>query len=140
MATSVIAFPQSLRWNFEPSPISFGEDYLARLRGGDEETVKHFNNHFRRLLRLKFWSQFSREQGEELANDVMAAVWERISQGAPDLTNRLPAYILGVCSTLVNKQAPRPPAGIHNGRRVTREQLRAFFSRRHAKHYGDGRA
>ena len=84
MAANVIVFPQSSQRNCERHPVSFGEDYLARLRSGDDEILKHFNDHFRRLIRLKSWGQFNREQGEKLANDVMAAVREKIVEGAPD--------------------------------------------------------
>jgi len=138
MAARVIAFPLSSQWDTERGPVSFGQDYLARLRGGDDETLKHFNDHFRRLIRLKAWGQFNREQGEELANDVMAAVREKIAEGAPDVINRLPAYVFGICATLANKQPPQPPAGIHNGRRVTRELLRTFFLQRNADRHEEG--
>jgi hypothetical protein len=132
MAASVIAFPQSSRWSADRGPVSFGEDYLARLRSGDDETLKHFNDHFRRLIRLKFWGQFNPERAEELTNDVMAAAREKIAQGAPELANRLPGYILGICASLANKQTQQSAdSGI--GHRVTREQLRTFFLRRNAK-------
>jgi hypothetical protein len=140
MPATVIACPQSSETNAELGPVSFGQDYLARLRSGDDATLKHFNDHFRRLIRLKLWSQFSREQGEELANDVMAAVREKIMDGAPDVISRLPAYVFGICSTLANKQTQHPPAVAHNARRVTREQLRMFFLQRDAKPTGEGRA
>ena len=133
MAASIVAFPQSSQWSCERQPVSFGEDYLARLRSGDDEVLKHFNDHFRRLIRLKFWGQFSSERAEQLANDVMAAVQEKIVAGAPDVTSRLPAYIFGICATLANKQTPNPPAETHHQRRVTPEQLRTFFLRRNAK-------
>ena len=133
MAASVISFLQSS--HNEPGPVSFGEDYLARLRSGDEETLRHFNDHFRRLIRLKFWGRLSSEQAEELADDVMVAAREKIAEGAPDVTNRLAGYIFGICTTLSNKQIIQPPTDVHNGRGVTREQLRTFFLRRkqHAK-------
>jgi hypothetical protein len=139
MAASVITFPQSSQWNSERLPVSFGEDYVARLRGGDDETMKHFNDHFRRLIRLKFWGQFSSERAEDMANDVMAAVREKIIEGSPDVTDRLPAYIVSICATLANQQNPQPPTDVHNGRRVTREQLRMFFLRRNAKGHADER-
>ena len=60
MAASAIAFPQSSQWNTERSPAGFGEGYLARLRSGDDETLRHFNDHFRRLIRLKFWASLIR--------------------------------------------------------------------------------
>ena len=132
MAASIVAFPQSSQRNGERHPVSFGEDYLARLRSGDDEILKHFNDHFRRLIRLKFWGQFSSERAEELANDVMTAVREKIVDGAPEVTSRLPAYIFGICATLANKQTANPPADAHNERRVTPEQLRTFFLRRNA--------
>ena len=34
----------------------FDAAYLERLRAGDEETAKHFNGYFRRVLRLKLWN------------------------------------------------------------------------------------
>jgi hypothetical protein len=134
VAASVISFPHSS--HNEPGPVSFGEDYLARLRSGDDETLRHFNDHFRRLIRLKFWGRLSSERAEELADDVMAAVRKKIAEGAPDVTNRLAGYILWICTTLANKQTPHPPADTHNGHRVTREQLRTFFMRR--KQHGTG--
>jgi hypothetical protein len=133
MAASVIAFPQSSPWNTERHPTGFGEGYLARLRSGDDETLRHFNDHFRRLIRLKFWGQFKPERVEELANDVMAAAQEKILDGEPVDASRLPAYIFTMCSALATKQTP-PPAETNNGRLVTREQLRTFFLRRKPQH------
>ena len=130
MAASAIAFPQS-QWTTERSPAGFGEGYLARLRSGDDETVRHFNDHFRRLIRLKFWGQFKPERVEELANDVMAAAQEKILDGEPEDASRLPAYIFTMCFALASKQTPTA-ADTNQGRFVTREQLRTFFLRRKA--------
>ncbi len=124
MAATAIAFPPLSRDNTARGPSSFGDDDLARLRGGDETALQHFHEHFRRLLRLKFWGQFEGEQGEALANDVLAAAREKIAQGEVNDASRLPGYILGLCATLA------PPAAMRQEPRATREQLRAFFRRR----------
>jgi hypothetical protein len=126
MATHVIAFPAALQSKTAQPAVSFGGDYLARLRNGDDETLKHFNDHFRRLLRLKFWGQFNREQGEELANGVLAAVREKIAQGEPGDATLLPAFVLRICAALVNSATACPAKQCG----VTREQLRAFLLRR----------
>jgi len=82
------------------------------------------------LILLKLWGQFSRERGEELAGEVMAAVREKIAAGEPRAGDRLPAYIFGICAGLA-RQAARME--VQQGRRVTREGLRLFFLRRKAK-------
>ena len=38
----------------------FDENYLVRLRSGDEDTAKHFDSYFRRMLRIKLWAKYGR--------------------------------------------------------------------------------
>lgn len=130
MATNVIAFPDILQTKTGRGAVGFDADYLARLRSGDDKVGKHFEDYFRRLLRLKFWGQFKREQGEELATEVMAAVRRKIAQGEPDDPSLLPAYVLGISSDLASIQARHASTNNRQECPVTREQLRAFFLRR----------
>ena len=61
----------------------FDDDYLTRLRNGHEETAKHFDAYFRRMLRIKLWPKFGRSVKEDLMDDVMAAAMEKILAGEP---------------------------------------------------------
>jgi len=61
----------------------FDEAYLARLRAGDDDTARHFDGHFRRLVRLQLWGRFSPDRVSELVDDVMAAVIEKVMSGEP---------------------------------------------------------
>jgi RNA polymerase sigma factor (sigma-70 family) len=88
-------------------PPVFDDAYLERLRGGDDETAKHFDRYFRRLVRAKAWGKFNRQVEEELVDDVMAAAIENIMQGHPQEASRLPAYICGIFSNHM-KRAMRP--------------------------------
>ena len=130
MATNVMAFPEMLQTENGLGAVNFDADYLARLRSGDDQVGKHFEDYFRRLLRLKFWGQFKREQGDELASQVMAAVRRKIAQGEPGDVSLLPAYVLEISSDLASKQTPHASGNNRKECPVTREQLRAFFSRR----------
>ena len=56
----------------------FDEGYLMRLRAGDEETAKHFNDYFRRMLRIKLWAKYGHTVKNDLMDDVMAAALEKI--------------------------------------------------------------
>ena len=78
----------------------FDDAYLRRLRNGDEETAKHFDGYFRRLLRRWIWGKFTREQEEELVDSSMVIAFEKIMQGQPRDPARLPAYMTGICLNL----------------------------------------
>jgi len=127
---NMIAFPEGLQEKTARDPISFSADYLDRLRSGDDETLQHFNDYFRRLLRLKFWGRFNREQGEELANRVIAAATGKIDQGEPGDASRLPAYVFRISVALANSKTPASPKSGQRHGRPTRQQLRTFFSER----------
>jgi RNA polymerase sigma factor (sigma-70 family) len=85
----------------------FDDGYLMRLRAGDDETARHFNSYFRRLLRLKLWGKFTREREEELVDSVMAAAIDKVMQGQPRKSAHLPAYVAGICSNLTNRSLRR---------------------------------
>ena len=85
----------------------FDQAYLERLRRGDDETAKHFDRYFRRVVRAKVWGKFSRQVEEDLIDDVMAAAIENVMQGQPRDASYLPGYICGICLNLM-RQAMRP--------------------------------
>jgi RNA polymerase sigma factor (sigma-70 family) len=91
----------------ENKPRVFDDLYLMQLRAGDEDTAKHFDRYFRRLLRLKLWGKFTREREEELIDSVMTAALEKILNGNPRDAACLAAYITGICANLT-KRALRP--------------------------------
>lgn len=85
---------------------TFDSGYLDRLRGGDEQTARHFSEYFRRMLRIKLWARFGSGLPEDLLNDVMAAAFEKIKDGEPRNPANLPAYVRGICSNLAKKSDP----------------------------------
>ncbi len=95
----VLAWPEKRR--AEPA---FDEDYLAGLRSGDRETTRHFERHFRLLLRLKLWGRVNGKREETLIDDVIAAATEGVRR--EELRNPLflPAYVCAVCTRLVNSR------------------------------------
>jgi len=85
------------------SSIIFDEGYLARLRSGDEDTAKHFNTYFRRLLGIKIWAKFGRADQEEIIDEVMAAAMEKILLGQPRDPANLAAYVRAIAANLAGK-------------------------------------
>jgi RNA polymerase sigma factor (sigma-70 family) len=83
---------------FERAAPVFDAAYLQRLRSGDDETAKHFDRYFRRLVSAKVWGRFTRQLEHDLVDDVMAAVFENIMRGEPRDASRLPAYVFGILS------------------------------------------
>lgn len=94
------------------SPNGFDEAYLRRLRAGDDETARHFDRHFRRLLRAKVWGKFNRQREEDLVDDVMAAAIENIMQGKLIDASCLAAYMCGILSNSIKRalRTARPQA------------------------------
>jgi len=84
-------------------PSGFDEAYLQRLRSGDDETARHFDRHFRRLLRAKVWGKFNRQREEDLVDDVMAAAIENIMQGKLSDASSLPAYVCGILTNSIKR-------------------------------------
>ncbi len=97
----------------------FNEAYLLRLRGGDEDTAKHFTAYFRRMLRIKLWAKFGRTVPDDLTDEIMAAALEKILSGEPRDPACLAAYVRGICSHL----AKRPVSPNQNGTEVNLEQI-----------------
>jgi RNA polymerase sigma factor (sigma-70 family) len=91
----------------DPGPAVFDAAYLQRLRNGDDETAKHFDHYFRRLVRAKVWGKFTCQREEDLVDDVMAAAIENIMRGQPRDASRLAAYVCGIFSNSM-KRAVRP--------------------------------
>ncbi len=85
---------------------------MQRLQSGDDETARHFDRHFRRLLRVKVWGKFDRQREEDLVDDVMAAAIENIMQGKLSDASCLPAYICGILSNSIKRtlRTARPQA------------------------------
>jgi len=96
--------PEPLQAEKTRDPLAFDEGYLARLRNGDDETAKHFDRHFRRLLRLWLWHRFSGDRAQCLIDDIMAVALENILRGEPKDATRLPAYVRGICSNLTKRE------------------------------------
>lgn len=84
--------------------VSFDGNYLARLRSGDQDTARHFNGYFRRLVHAKISGLFERNRGEDLMDKVMATVLERIFRGEPQDATRLVPYVYGICSNLTKTE------------------------------------
>jgi RNA polymerase sigma factor (sigma-70 family) len=82
---------------------SFDEGYLAKLRSGDNETAKHFNVYFRRMLRIKLWGKFGWAWQEEVIDEVMAVAIQRILSGEPRDASSLAAYVRGICANIARK-------------------------------------
>ncbi len=90
-----------------PKQPIFDEEYLTRLRAGDDNTASHFQRHFRRLLRAQLWGKFDQQRQEDLVDDVMTVAVENILQGEPRDATRLSAYIRGICSNLTKVEMRR---------------------------------
>ena len=90
----------------------FDAGYLTRLRGGDEETAKHFDAYFRRMLRIKLWAKFGRAVPDDLTEDVMAAALEKILNGEPRDPACFAAYVRGICENLAKRPDPASHPGI----------------------------
>jgi RNA polymerase sigma-70 factor, ECF subfamily len=109
MAADLLEVSEPLQNEPTRDPVTFDEGYLARLRNGDDDTAKHFDRHFRRLLRRWLWYRFSGERTQDLIDDVMTAALKSILRGEPKHATHLPAYIRGICSNLTKKEMrPRP--------------------------------
>jgi RNA polymerase sigma factor (sigma-70 family) len=109
MAADLLEVPEPLQAETTRDPLGFDEGYLARLRNGDDETAKHFDRHFRRLVRLKLWHRFNGDRAQSLIDDCMAVALENVLRGEPKDATRLSAYVCGICSNLVKKEMrPRP--------------------------------
>jgi RNA polymerase sigma factor (sigma-70 family) len=89
----------------------FDANYLTRLRSGDEETAKHFNTYFRRMLRIKLWAKFGRTVQDDLMEDVLAAALEKILNGEPRDPSCLAAYVRGICANLAKRPDPNTNRG-----------------------------
>jgi RNA polymerase sigma factor (sigma-70 family) len=89
----------------------FDEDYLCRLRRGDDETARHFDRYFRRRIRAKVWNKFSRQRAADLVDEVMTAALLSILRGQPANAGRLPAYVFGICGNLT-RVAMRPKSHV----------------------------
>jgi RNA polymerase sigma factor (sigma-70 family) len=85
----------------------FDDAYLARLRNNDEKTARHFHKHFRKAVGSMLFGKFYRQREEDLAEDVMAAVIERVIAGEPRDGAMLPAYVRGVCLNFIRKEIDR---------------------------------
>ncbi len=90
----------------------FDENYLVRLRSGDEDTAKHFDSYFRRMLRIKLWAKYGRTVQDDLADEVMAAALEKILNGEPRDPSCLAAYVRGICANLTKRPDPTAQQGV----------------------------
>jgi len=88
----------------EVRTIQFDEAYLARLRKGDDFTARHFDRHFRRLVKMQLWGRFRPDQIGDMVDDVMAAVIEKVMAGEPKEAACLPGYVRGICANLQKRE------------------------------------
>jgi len=95
------------RRDFTTKFCRFDDAYLVRLRNNDEKTARHFHRHFRKAVNSLLFGKFYRQREADLADDVMAAVIERIMAGEPRDGAMLPAYVRGVCLNFIRKEIDR---------------------------------
>jgi RNA polymerase sigma factor (sigma-70 family) len=93
----------------EHKPVRFDEAYLARLRNNDEDTARHFQRHFRKVVGNMLFGKFYRQREEDLADDVMAAAIEKIMAGEPRDAAYLPAYVRKICTNFIRREIDRGP-------------------------------
>jgi len=105
--SSLVTFLENRTQAVTSDSEQFDDAYLQRLRSGDDETARHFDLYFRRLIRAKVWGTLDRQREADLIDDVMAAAIQGILRGKPRNASRLPGYICGICSNLT-KVAMRP--------------------------------
>jgi hypothetical protein len=106
--------------------VTFDEAYMERLRSGDKETARHFDRHFRPLLRLKLWGRVNWKREEQLIDEVMKEAIEGIRREELSGPMRLPAYVCAICTRLLKQETFwRVSKGREH--RITREQLRKFL-------------
>jgi RNA polymerase sigma factor (sigma-70 family) len=84
--------------------VRFDDGYLARLRNNDDDTAKHFQKYFRSKVRNMLFGKFYRQREEDLVDEVMAAVIERIMAGEPRDAGLLTAYVRAVCANFIKKE------------------------------------
>jgi RNA polymerase sigma factor (sigma-70 family) len=85
----------------------FDDAYLIRLRSNDDATARHFYRHFRKAVGSMLYGKFYRQREEDLADDVMAAVIEKVMAGEPRDGALLPAYVRGVCMNFIRMEIDR---------------------------------
>lgn len=81
----------------------FDADYVRRLTDGDAETEKHFDKHFRPLLRIKLRR---RTRNSHLADEIIQEVFFRVfrqlrERGGLNDPERLGAFVHGVCNNVL---------------------------------------
>lgn len=81
----------------------FSTEYLARLRGGDQETANHFCNHFTRLIGLKLRVRLRSPQLiEDVAQETLLRVLKVIqSERGFENPERLPPFVHEVCNRVM---------------------------------------
>lgn len=85
----------------------FDRDYLVRFREGDDETAKHFLNHFRTLLRTRFAAKFGKQTRDEMIDEILGKAVEAIMQGKVQDAAKLPAYVLAFSGRAVAQARSR---------------------------------
>jgi RNA polymerase sigma factor (sigma-70 family) len=88
-------------------PCPFDDAYLVRLRNNDEATARHFYKHFRKAVGSMLFRKFYRQREEDLADEVMAAVMQRVMEGEPREGAMLAAYVRGVCGNFIRMEIER---------------------------------
>jgi RNA polymerase sigma factor (sigma-70 family) len=85
---------------------TFDDDYVARLKRRDPETERHFSIYFGERLLLKLRSQPAfAHAAEDLRQETLMRVLEKIQSGQVYHADRLGAYVVGVCNNILLEQS-----------------------------------
>jgi len=82
----------------------FDDAYLAKLRAGDEETVRHFTEYFSRLLLIKLRA---RQEAPHVIDDIRQETFLRLftilgrESGGVQEASRLGAFVNSVCNNVL---------------------------------------
>jgi RNA polymerase sigma-70 factor (ECF subfamily) len=81
---------------------SFDGEYVARLRGGDDATQRHFTSYFGDLLRIKLGARLrSASLVEDARQETFLRVLAALRQDKLEQPERLGAYVNSVCNNVV---------------------------------------
>lgn len=81
---------------------SFDGEYVARLRGGDAATQRHFTSYFGDLLRIKLAARVrSSALVEDARQETFLRVFAALRQGKLQQPERLGAYVNSVCNNVI---------------------------------------
>src|SRR5271169_6045534 len=84
-------------------PFAFDAEYLARLKRGDPETVRHFISHFSNAIWLKLRNRVpERHLLEEIRQETFARVLDYLRSGKPiHYPERFGGFVLKFCNNVM---------------------------------------